>query len=112
MGLAFVQFSDALPILLVFVVFMIGQVLEGHFLTPKLVGDRIGLHPVWVIFALLAGGTLFGFVGVLLGLPAAAVAGVLVRFGLGRYMQSALYQGPSAQARVEQPERRELPPAD
>jgi len=93
MGLAFAQFSDPLSIGLVFVIFLIGQVLEGYVLTPRLVGDRIGLHPVWVIFALLAGGALFGFVGVLLGLPAAAVVGVLIRFALGRYMESPYYRG-------------------
>jgi predicted PurR-regulated permease PerM len=93
MGLAFGQFSDWPSIALVFGIFLIGQVLEGYVLTPRLVGDRIGLHPVWVIFALLAGGALFGFVGVLLGLPAAAVVGVLARFALGRYMDSPYYRG-------------------
>jgi predicted PurR-regulated permease PerM len=91
--LAFGQFSDPLSIGLVFGIFLIGQVLEGYVLTPRLVGDRIGLHPVWVIFALLAGGALFGFVGVLLGLPAAAVVGVLTRFGLARYEESTYYRG-------------------
>ena len=93
MGLAFAQFSDLLSIGMVLGIFLIGQVLEGYVLTPRLVGDRIGLHPVWVIFALLAGGALFGFVGVLLGLPAAAVVGVLARFALGRYMDSPYYRG-------------------
>src|SRR5262249_541235 len=93
MGLAFAQFPDWLSIGLVFGIFLIGQVLEGYVLTPRLVGERIGLHPVWVIFALLAGGALFGFVGVLLGLPAAAVVGVLARFGLGRYIDSPYYRG-------------------
>jgi predicted PurR-regulated permease PerM len=99
MGLAIAQFTglpdgtDWLSIGLVAGIFIVGQVVEGNFLTPKLVGDRIGLHPVWVIFALLAGGALFGFVGVLLGLPAAAVIGVLIRFGIGRYMASPLYHG-------------------
>jgi predicted PurR-regulated permease PerM len=99
MGLAIAQFTggpdgtDWLSIGLVAGIFVIGQVVEGNFLTPKLVGDRIGLHPVWVIFALLAGGALFGFVGVLLGLPAAAVVGVLTRFGLTRYLGSHLYHG-------------------
>ena len=95
MGLAFGQFSDPLSIGLVFVIFLIGQVLEGYVLTPRLVGDRIGLHPVWVIFALLAGGALFGFVGVLLGLPAAAVVGVLTRFGLGPLHGEHLLPGPA-----------------
>lgn len=74
-------------------VFLVGQVIEGNFLTPKLVGDRVGLHPVWIIFALLAGGSLFGFVGILLAVPLAAVIGVLVRFALARYLESPLYGG-------------------
>lgn len=92
-GIAFAQFSEWTPILAVAVVFGIGQVLEGNVLTPKLVGDKIGLHPVWVIFAMLAGGALFGFVGVLLALPMAAIVGVLVRFGIERYRGSHLYHG-------------------
>ena len=60
-GVAFAQFTEVLPFVFVFAVFMAGQVVESMFLTPKLVGDRVGLHPVWVIFALLAGGTIFGF---------------------------------------------------
>ena len=72
-GVALAQFSDWTPIAMVAGVFLVGQIVEGNFLTPKLVGDRVGLHPVWVIFALLAGGALFGFTGVLLSVPAAAV---------------------------------------
>jgi predicted PurR-regulated permease PerM len=72
-------------------VFAVGQVLEANVLAPKLVGERVHLHPVWVIFALLAFGTVFGFVGVLLALPAAAVIGVLTRFALSRYLASPLY---------------------
>lgn len=75
------------------VVFAVGNVLEGNILTPKLVGGRVGLHPVWIIFSLLAGGALFGFVGVLLAVPAAAVIGVLTRFGLDNYLKSSLYHG-------------------
>jgi predicted PurR-regulated permease PerM len=66
--------------------FSIAQVLEGSVLTPKLVGDRIGLHPVLIIFAVAAGGQLFGFFGILLALPAAAVLSVLVRFAYHRYL--------------------------
>ncbi|MCP4236701.1 MAG: AI-2E family transporter, partial [Aestuariibacter sp.] len=65
----------------------------SYFLTPRLVGDRVGLHPVWIIFALLAGGTLFGFTGVLLAVPVAAVIGVLVRFAIDRYLESSLFKG-------------------
>lgn len=73
-------------------VFMLGQVLESVALTPLLVGDRIGLHPVAVMFAILAGGQLFGFTGVLLALPVAAVLMVLLRYGYERYQASELYQ--------------------
>lgn len=75
------------------VVFLVGNVLEGNVLTPKLVGDRVGLHPVWIIFSLLAGGALFGFVGILLAVPLAAVIGVVTRFALSRYLTSELYSG-------------------
>lgn len=91
-GLAFAQFGDWQPVAIVAAVFVAGQLLEGNFLTPTLVGDAVGLHPVWVIFGLLAGGALFGFVGVLLAVPAAAVIGVLVRFGLAQYLASPLHQ--------------------
>ena len=72
-------------------IFAVGQLMEANILTPKLIGDRVHLHPVWVIFALFAGGTLYGFVGVLIAVPAAAVIGVLARFALARYRASSLY---------------------
>jgi predicted PurR-regulated permease PerM len=77
-------------------VFALGQLLEGYVLVPKLVGDKIGLHPVAVIFAVLAGGYLFGFLGVLLALPAASVILVLLRYLIERYRMSELYndEGP------------------
>lgn len=90
-GLALVQFDAWYPVAIVAAIFAAGQFIEGNFLTPNLVGDAVGLHPVWVIFALLAGGTLFGFLGVLLAVPAAAVIGVLVRFALSRYLASPLH---------------------
>ncbi|WP_440996797.1 AI-2E family transporter [Arhodomonas sp. SL1] len=90
---AMFQFSDFLiPLLLVWGVYLLGQTLEGTVLTPVLVGDRIGLHPVAVIFAVLAGGQLFGFTGVLLALPVAAVVVVLLRHAHDHYLQSALYR--------------------
>ena len=92
-GLAFAQFDTWQPIAIVAAIFVIGQIVEGNFVTPKLVGDRVGLHPVWMIFALLAGGALFGFLGVLLAVPAAATIGVLVRFLVLRYTGSRLYLG-------------------
>ncbi|VAW44704.1 Putative permease often clustered with de novo purine synthesis [hydrothermal vent metagenome] len=88
---ALVQFGDINHIVYVLIVFGTGQLLEGFILTPWLVGDRIGLHPVAVIFAVLAGGQLFGFVGVLLGLPLAAIVMVLLRHGHERYLESKLY---------------------
>ncbi len=88
---AMVQFGDLNHIFYVLIVFGTGQLLEGFVLTPWLVGDRIGLHPVAVIFSVLAGGQLFGFVGVLLGLPLAAVIMVLLRHGHERYIGSKLY---------------------
>lgn len=98
-GLAAVQFGDWSHILVVAGIFVVGQAVEGNFLTPKLVGDRVNLHPVWVIFALLAFGALFGFVGVLLAVPVAAVLGVLVRFALARYLASPLYDSGDGAAR-------------
>ena len=92
-GLAVFQFDDLVRIAIVAAIFFVGQAVEGNYLTPKLVGGRVGLHPVWVIFGLLAGGALFGFVGMLLALPAAAVIGVGMRFALTRYMASPYYRG-------------------
>ena len=92
-GLAYVQFGESTMILLTAAVFFIGQAVEGNFLTPKLVGGRVGLHAVWVVFALLAGGSLFGFVGMLLAVPVAAVIAVLSRFVLQRYLSSRIYLG-------------------
>ena len=89
---ALVQFPDWLHLLGVAAVFGVGQVLEGMVLSPLLVGDRIGLHPVAVIFAVMAGGQLFGFLGVLLGLPVAAVIVVLLRHSKQEYQSSELYQ--------------------
>ena len=79
--------------LLVAAVFTAGQLLESYVLTPRIVGDRIGLHPVAVIFAIMAGGQLFGFLGMLLALPVAAVANVLLRYAHERYTQSRTYAG-------------------
>lgn len=86
------QFGPGPELVIVLVVFGIGQVLEGFFLTPRLVGERIGLHPVAVLFALLIFAKLFGFFGVLLALPASAVVLVLIRFAWSQYAQSSWYQ--------------------
>jgi len=89
---ALMQFQEAMPLLYVAIVFLTGQMLEGMLLTPLLVGDKIGLHPVAVIFAVLAGGQLFGFVGILLALPVAAVIAVVLRHAHKSYTQSELYE--------------------
>jgi predicted PurR-regulated permease PerM len=88
---ALMQFQEVMPLVYVAFVFMIGQMVEGMLLTPLLVGEKIGLHPVAVIFAVLAGGQLFGFFGVLLALPVAAVVMVLLRYTHERYVDSNLY---------------------
>ena len=94
LGMALAQFPpEWMGVVKVAVVFLLGQTLEGNFLSPKLVGDRVGLHPVWIMFALLAGGSLFGFTGVLIAVPVAAVLGVIVRHFLARYRESDLYRG-------------------
>jgi predicted PurR-regulated permease PerM len=90
-GAAIFQFQDVFHLVMVLLVFGAGQAAESMYLTPKLVGDRIGLHPVTVIFAVLAGGQLFGFLGILLALPVAAALNVLVRRMLLKYRQSDLY---------------------
>lgn len=91
---AAIQFQDVWHVLLVGVVFGLGQLLESFWLTPTLVGDRVGLHPVLVIFSVMLGGYLFGFFGVLLALPFAAVIMVLLRYAHDRYVESALYVAP------------------
>jgi predicted PurR-regulated permease PerM len=98
-GVALVQFwPEPVPIVLVAAAFLAGQFLEGNFLSPRLVGNRIGLHPVWLMFALFAFGYLFGFVGLLVAVPLSAAFGVLIRFAIAQYMKSPLYLGVPAHA--------------
>ena len=99
LGLAVAQYwPQFTPIGIVIAIFVAGQTLEGNFLTPRLVGKRVRLHPLWIIFALLAFGSLLGFTGMLLALPMAAAVGVLVRHGLQAYRQSQLFLEPPAPA--------------
>jgi len=91
--IAAVQFHDWLSLAIIAAIFLVGQFLEAYVLSPKLVGERIGLHPAWLLLALLAGGALFGFLGLLLAAPAAATIGVLAHFALERYVDSPLYRG-------------------
>lgn len=91
-GVAVVQFwPEWTWVVVVLGIFLVGQFLEGYVLAPKLVGNRVGLHPVWLMFALFAFGYLFGFVGLLMAVPLAAAIGVLVRFALKQYLASSLY---------------------
>jgi predicted PurR-regulated permease PerM len=89
--LAAAQFDSWVRVALVAGVFISGQVLEGNFVTPKIVGDRVGLHPIWLLFAVIAGGSLLGITGALLAVPTAAALGVLIRFAVQRYRESPLY---------------------
>ena len=101
-GLALFQFWGEWGwIAAVAIIFMIGQMAEGNFLTPKLVGESVGLHPVWLILALTVFGALFGFVGMLVAVPLAAAIGVFVRFIAEKYKDSRLYKGLEADAEVE-----------
>ncbi len=95
-GLALFQFwGEWYNIAIVAGIFVLGQVVEGNVLTPKLVGDSVGLHPVWLLLALSVFGALFGFIGLLVAVPLAAVLGVLARFLLSHYQSSRLYRGRS-----------------
>jgi predicted PurR-regulated permease PerM len=92
MTVAIFQFGAVLPVLLVAAVFVVGQVIEGNFLTPRVVGSRIRLHEVWVIFAVLAGTALFGLTGTFLATPVAAVIAVVVRFAVERWQRSDYFR--------------------
>lgn len=96
-GLALFQFwGDWFQIGIIAAIFAVGQFVEGNILTPRLVGKSVGLHPVWLLFALSAFGSVFGFVGMLIAVPVAAAIGVLTRFGIEQYRGSRLYQGKAA----------------
>ncbi len=102
-GLALFQFwGDWVQIGIIAAIFAAGQFVEGNILTPKLVGKSVGLHPVWLLFALSAFGSVFGFAGLLIAVPVAAAIGVLTRFGVEQYQASLLYRGTEAQA-ADQP---------
>ena len=93
-GVAFLQFwPDWIRIAMILGVFLVGQLLADYVLTPRVMGSRLAVHPLWLLFGLFAGGTLFGFVGMLLSVPATAAIGVLTRFFIGRYKDSSLYRG-------------------
>lgn len=105
-GVAVVQFwPDYVWIAATAVVFFLGQFLEGNILQPKLVGSSVGLHPVWLMFALFAFASLFGFLGMIIAVPAAAAVGVLVRFALRRYLESDLFAASRPETTTKPPER-------
>ncbi|MGQ4272730.1 AI-2E family transporter [Terrihabitans sp. B22-R8] len=100
-GVALVQFwPDPIMIGLVLGIFFLGQFVEGNILQPNLVGRSVGLHPVWLMFALVAFGALFGFAGLLLAVPLAAAMGVLARFAIAQYVDSPLYSGRSGDSEI------------
>lgn len=88
---ALLQFSDLTHVYVAIAIFFAGHLLESYFVTPKLIGEKVGLHPVWVIFSLMAGGALFGFWGIFFAIPIAAIVGVLFRCLLKVYFTSNLY---------------------
>tara|TARA_R110002073_G_scaffold131684_4_gene278380 strand:- start:314 stop:1366 length:1053 start_codon:yes stop_codon:yes gene_type:complete len=91
-GVAYLQSPDIGFILTIAGIFLIGQLLEGNVIAPKLMGQSVGLHPLWILFALMAGGSLFGIVGMVLAVPVAASVGVLISFMLERYKESSYYE--------------------
>jgi len=91
--IAMIQFPDNTHLIAIPAVYGIGLLLESSFLTPRLVGGKVGLHPLWIIFGMLAGASLFGLIGILISVPVTAVIGVLVRFAIARYLHSSLYTG-------------------
>jgi predicted PurR-regulated permease PerM len=108
-GLGLFQFwGDWVSIAIVAGIFVLGQVVEGNFLTPKLVGDSVGLHPVWLILALSVFGSLFGFIGLLVAVPVAAMIGVVARYFIASYKSGRLYQGHAGQFGQDDPDE---PPA-
>jgi predicted PurR-regulated permease PerM len=101
-GVAWFQAGDWVYVAIIASIFLVGQIIEGNFLTPKLVGDSVGLHPLWVFFALMAGGALFGILGMLLAVPVAAVAGVLLAFAIARYKAGPYYKRPERKKMTKQ----------
>lgn len=106
----FTFWGDPVWIAAVAAIFVIGQVVEGNYLQPKIVGNHVGLHPVWLLLALSVFGSLFGFVGMMVAVPLAAALGVLVRFGVERYRESPLYTGESAHPPPPEPVLVEIAP--
>ena len=92
-GIAYAQFGATTDTLIVLIIFVFGQSMEGYVLTPRLIGRSVGLNPLWIIFGMLSGAAIMGFVGTLIAVPVTAVCGVLIRFAIANYRDSALYRG-------------------
>lgn len=86
------QFASYNQFVLIIIIFAVGQIIEGNFITPRLIGDKIGIHPAWMIFSLLIGGNLFGFYGLLFAVPVCAIVKILLNFGLSKYLNSPIYK--------------------
>ncbi|MEZ5814821.1 MAG: AI-2E family transporter [Alphaproteobacteria bacterium] len=110
-AVAWFQSGDLVFVAIIAGIFFAGQLIEGNILSPKIVGDSVGLHPLWVFFALLAGGSLFGILGMLLAVPVAAVAGVLLAFAIAQYKRSPYYGGETEKrpAKSRPPKKRKKP---
>ncbi|MDO5641971.1 MAG: AI-2E family transporter, partial [Paracoccus sp. (in: a-proteobacteria)] len=106
----FTFWGDPLWIAVVAAIFIFGQVVEGNYLQPKIVGDHVGLRPVWLLLALSVFGSLFGFLGMVIAVPLAASLGVLVRYAAARYQESPLYTGDTRAAPIPEPQLIELVP--
>ncbi len=96
---AWFQAGEMSYVAIIAAIFLFGQFLEGNFLSPKLVGDSVGMHPLWVLFSVMAGGAVFGIVGMILAVPVAAISGVLISFFIGIYKKSALYKEEQTKAK-------------
>jgi predicted PurR-regulated permease PerM len=92
-GLAYYQFGGWEYPVIALAIFVVGQLIEGNYLTPKLVGESVGLHPLWVIFVLMAGGALMGIVGMMIAVPVAAIIAVFIRHAISVYKDSSYYKG-------------------
>ncbi|MBU1175607.1 MAG: AI-2E family transporter [Alphaproteobacteria bacterium] len=105
MGVGIVQFwPDGIMLAVIFGIFVVGQFIEANVLYPNFVGNSIGVHPVWLMFALFAFGLIFGLIGIVLAVPMIAITGVLVRFAVRKYKSSALYLGVDAEGKPNEPE--------
>lgn len=105
-AVAWFQSGEIQYVLIIAAIFIVGQIVEGNILSPKLLGDSVGLHPLWILFALMAGGSLFGILGMLIAVPVAAIIGVLTSFAIMQYKKSPLYQKPLMKKKKASPKEK------